>query len=107
MLDLPADAEQVRVVAGEADDPAIGRARRRDEEVAVGDPARERGQRQVAPGQLGEPAERLDERVVQLAAEDRRSVTYADRRLAGGRVGLDLDRVELPALGDDVVDRAR
>ena len=70
VLDLPADAEQVGVVAREPHDPSVGRGARGDEEVPVRDPAREGGQREVPPGQLGEPAERRGERVVQLAAED-------------------------------------
>ena len=133
VLDLAADPEQVRVVAGEADDPALGRSpaasTRKLRFVIPPDSAR---RRQVAAGELRDALHRRDELVAQLAAEDladrrcghvisrhekaaRRSLaappdppprTYdsADRRLAGRDVGL--DRVLAAALGDDVVDRA-
>ena len=41
VLDLAADAEEMGVVAGQADDIAVVAVRRRDEEVAVRDPARQ------------------------------------------------------------------
>ena len=69
VFDLTADAEQVRVVAGQPDDPSLGGAARRDQEVPVRDPAGQRDQRQVAPGELREPTERVDELIAELAPE--------------------------------------
>ena len=42
VLDLAADPQQVRVVAGQAEDVPVARTRRGDQEVPVRDPARER-----------------------------------------------------------------
>ena len=81
MLDLAADPQQVGVVAGQADDPAVrGRRRRVDQEVAVGDAARERGQGELAAGQLGHALQRRDQLVAQLA------VQRLVRRFAGARL---------------------
>ena len=71
MLDLAGDPEQVRVVAGQADDPALVGPGRVDPEVPVRDPARERGQGQLAPGDLRDPLHGPDEVVVQRATQDR------------------------------------
>ena len=65
MLHLAADAQEVRVVAGEADDVALGCPFHVHEEVAVRDPARERRERQAAAGQLGHGLERAVELVLQ------------------------------------------
>ena len=81
VLHLPGDPQEVRVVAGQADDPALVGAGRVDAEVPVRDPAREGGQRQVAPGRAPGPAAApRTSVVVQLARGGwRSSVTYADR----------------------------
>ncbi len=70
VLDLAADAEQVRVVARQPDDPAFGRPGGVHPEVPVGDPAGQGGQRQVPAGQLRDLLHRADEVVVQLPVED-------------------------------------
>ena len=93
MLHLPADAEQVGVVAGQPDDPALVRAGRVDPEVPVGDPARQRrsgsARARRSPGPSAWPATRSSysgpRRIGVVGhADDRRS----PRRRG---VGLDLD----------------
>src|SRR3954453_16504064 len=71
MLHLPRDAQQVRVVAGQADDPALVRSGRVHPEVAVGDPARQMGQGEVTSGDLRDLLHRPDELLVQRATQDR------------------------------------
>src|SRR5258705_6895 len=68
-LDLAADAEQVGVVAGEPDHPAIRRAGGVHEEVAVRDSAGQRPQGQFAAGDLGDALQRADELVAELATQ--------------------------------------
>jgi hypothetical protein len=84
MLDLAADAEQVRVVAGEPDDIPIGPAVDRDQEVAIGDPAAERDEMELGLAELRDPSKRRGELLAQLASEFFR--IGADRRV-GARVG--------------------
>ena len=55
VLHLPGDAQEVGVVAGQPDDPALVRAVRVDPEVPVGDPAGQRRQGQASPGDLRDP----------------------------------------------------
>ena len=71
VLHLPGDAQEVGVVAGQPDDPAVVRTGRVHAEVAVRDPARQRGQGQLAPGDLGNALQGPDEVVVQRAPQDR------------------------------------
>ena len=70
VLDLPADAEQVGVVAGEPEHPALVAAAGGHDEVAVGDAAAQRPQRQVEPGQLRHALQCRDQVVTKLAAQD-------------------------------------
>ena len=72
VLHLPGDPEEVGVVAGQPDDPALVRAVRVDPEVPVGDPAGQRRQGQASAGDLRDPLQGLDELVVQRATQDRR-----------------------------------
>jgi len=55
VLDLAADAEQVRVIAGEPDDISIRPAVDRDQEVAVCDPAAERDEMELGLAELRDP----------------------------------------------------
>jgi len=55
VLDLPADAEEVRVVAGKSDDVSVRPAVDRDQEVAVGDPAAERDEMELGVAELRNP----------------------------------------------------
>ena len=71
MFDVPIDPEQVRVVPGHPDDPAIIGAGRVDPEVAVGDASGQRCEREVEAGQLGNRVEGGDEVVVESAVLDR------------------------------------
>jgi hypothetical protein len=71
VLDLARYPQQVRIVAGQPDDPAPVGPGRVDAEVPVRDPARERGQGQLAPGDLRDPLHGPDEVVVQRATQDR------------------------------------
>ena len=103
VLDLPADAEQVRVVAGQPDDPALVGPGGVDPEVPVRDPARQGREGQLTAPDLRDLLERADEVVVELPVEDALVGHLADHRLAGRLVRRDLDLVELAALGHDVV----
>ena len=103
VLDLAADAEQVRVVAGQPDDPALVRAGRVDPEVAVRDPAGQRGQGQLATGQLGHLLHGPDEVVVQLSVRDR----LVGQPIMPSPVTASASIVDRAAPdGDDVVDPA-
>jgi len=79
MLDLSADAEQVRVIASEANHPAIRGPGGVDEEIAIRDPTGQRPQGQFAAGNLGDALQRADELVPELATEH-----IAHGRVAGG-----------------------
>ena len=76
VLHLPADPEEMRVVAGEADDVALRGAGKVDAVVAVGDAAGERGQREPVVGQLGDAPEHADQVVRHLATCGRRLVAH-------------------------------
>jgi hypothetical protein len=55
VLDLAADAEQVGVVAGQADDVSVRAPVDRDQEVAVRDPAAERDEVELRVAELRDP----------------------------------------------------
>ena len=93
VLDLPADAQQVRVVAGQPDDVAFALAGELDEEVAVRDPAGERGEGHLPAGDLGHDLERRDEVLFQghIGLEMRRRGDRSPRRRAA-RMGATVSR---------------
>jgi hypothetical protein len=68
---LPADAQQVGVVAGQADDPTVRRTLHVHPEVAVGDPAAQRRERQRPAGELRNLLHGEHQLVVQLSAQGR------------------------------------
>jgi hypothetical protein len=79
VLDLAADAEQMRVVPGEPDDVPIRPAIDRDQEVAIRDPAAERDEMELGVAELRDPSKRRGELLAQLASQFFRF--SADRRL--------------------------
>ena len=71
VLHLPGDAQEVGVVAGQPDDPAVIRPGRIHPKVPVRDPARQGGQGQLTPGDIRDLLQGPDEVVVQGAPQDR------------------------------------
>ena len=69
VLDLAADAKQVRVVAGQADDVALAVTRDRDQEVPVRDAPGQGCQHEGTARELGDSAHRPDQVVAQLPAQ--------------------------------------
>jgi hypothetical protein len=69
VLDLAADAEQVRIVAREPDDVTLRDIGDCHEEVAVRDPTAQRGERQRVACELRDALHRADKVVTQLTAE--------------------------------------
>jgi len=68
VLDLSADPEQVRVVAGQADDVAIPPPVDRDEEVPVRDAAAQGNEMELGVAELRDPPKRRGELLAQLAS---------------------------------------
>jgi hypothetical protein len=68
VLDLAADPEEVRVVAGQPDDVAIRPAVDRDEEVSVRNPAAQGDEMELGVAELRDPPERRGELLAQLAS---------------------------------------
>src|SRR5207248_11472747 len=69
VLDLPADAEQVRVVPGQSEHEPRAVRRAGHEEVAVGDPAGKRREPKLPAGKLGQATERARELVTKRAPQ--------------------------------------
>ena len=70
MLDLPGDPQQVRVVAGQPDDPALLRAGGVHPEVPVRDPARQGREGQLTARELRDLLHGAHEVVVELPMQD-------------------------------------
>jgi len=68
VLHLSADPEQVRVVAGQADDVAIPPPVDRDEEVPVRDAAAQGNEMELGVAELRDPSKRRGELLAQLAS---------------------------------------
>jgi hypothetical protein len=78
VLNLAADAQQVGVVAGHADDEPLGQAIGTHEVVAVGDAPGEGSEHELPAGDVRHPLHRRDELVMELPVQDvRRAVAHA------------------------------
>ena len=69
VLDFARDPQEMRVVAGQADDVAVMRTGRLDQEVPVRDPAGQRPEHQCTARQVGNPLHRERQIMLEFASQ--------------------------------------